>query len=63
MNIDELTPEQKEKALACKTPEELLALAKAEGYERSDSELDALAGGDSMFGWGECDTYTPNVIC
>ena len=28
MNIDDLTPEQKEKVLACKTPEELLALAK-----------------------------------
>ena len=29
MNIEGLTPELKEKALSCKTPEELLALAYA----------------------------------
>ena len=33
MNYENLTPEQREKAKACKTAEELLALAKAEGYE------------------------------
>ena len=38
MRLEDLTPEQKEKALACKTPEELLALAKDEGYELSDEE-------------------------
>ncbi len=61
MMIDDLTPEQKEKALACKTPEELLALAKAEGYELSEEELGAISGGESI--WDGCDTYTPNVIC
>ena len=45
MNFDDLTPEQKEKAKACKTPEEILALAREEGYELSDEELEAVSGG------------------
>ena len=47
MEFKDLTPEQQAKARACKTPEELLALAKAEGYELSDEELEAVAGGMS----------------
>ena len=50
MNFEELTPEQKEKALACKTPEDVLALAKAEGYELSAEELEAVSGGNI---WGD----------
>ena len=45
MNFDELTPEQQEKARACATPEEVLALAREEGYELSDEELDSISGG------------------
>ena len=45
MNFEDLTPEQQEKARACETPEEVLALAKQEGYELSDAELDGIAGG------------------
>ena len=45
MELKDLTPEQQAKARACKTPEELLALAKAEGYELSDEELEAVSGG------------------
>ena len=45
MNFEDLTPEQQEKARACKTPEEMLELAKQEGYELSDAELDGIAGG------------------
>ena len=41
MNFDELTDEQKEKARAAKTPEDILALAKEEGYELTDDELEA----------------------
>ena len=52
MNLEDLTPEQKEKAFACKTPEELLALAQEEGYEPSEEELQSLSGG-----WGKCDGY------
>lgn len=45
MNFEDLTTEQKEKAIACKTPEEVLALAKEEGIKLTDEELQAVAGG------------------
>ena len=60
MNIDDLdiSPELKEKARACKTPDEMLALAKKEGYKLSDEEMQAVSGG-----WGcsdDCwDVYCP----
>ena len=53
MNFEDLTPEQKKKALACKTPEELLKLAKEEGYEISEEELEGISGGT----WGRCENY------
>lgn len=49
MNPKELTPEQLEKAKTCKSPEELLELAKEEGIELSDDDLDKIAGGE--FSW------------
>jgi len=45
MNFDDLTDEQKAKAKACKTPEEMLALAREEGYELTDEELEGVSGG------------------
>ncbi len=45
MDFENLTPEQQAQAKACKTPEDILALAKEEGYELSDEELEALSGG------------------
>ena len=45
MKFEDLTPEQKAKALACKTPEELLALAKEEGYDLTDEQLQGISGG------------------
>ena len=38
---NELTKEQIEKAMACKTAEELVAAAKAEGYELTREEAEA----------------------
>ena len=54
MNIDnlDLSPELREKAKACKTPDEMLALAKAEGYKLSEEELAAVSGGG---GWSKND--------
>ena len=54
MEFRDLTEEQKAKALACKTPEELLALAKAEGLEMSDEQLSEISGG-----WTPC----PDLAC
>ena len=45
MEFNDLTEEQKAKARACSTPEDVLALAKEEGYELTDEELDDVAGG------------------
>ena len=57
MNIDnlDLSPELREKAKACKTPEEMLALAKAEGYKLSEEELEAVSGG----GWSDGNNCRP----
>ena len=47
MDYKDLSPELREKAKACKTPEELLALAKTEGYKLSDEEMEVISGGES----------------
>lgn len=57
MEFDNLTDEQKAKALACKTPEDLFALAKEEGVELTDEQLDAVAGGRA---WYDCPGYCPD---
>ena len=41
-----LTEEQILKIKACKTSEELLALAKAEGIELTDEQLEVISGGN-----------------
>ena len=48
MNFDDLkNPELQEKLKSAKTPEELVALAKEEGLELSDDQIEAISGG-----WG-----------
>lgn len=55
MNFDDLkSPELQEKLKNVKTPEELIALAKEEGYELSDEQLESAAGGN----W--CDKFCPH---
>lgn len=51
MDFNDLSPELQERVLAAKTPEDIIALAKEEGYELSDEELEAIAGGLS---WNSC---------
>ena len=51
-----LTEEQIARVKACKNPEEMLKLAKAEGIQLTDEQLEAVSGG-----W--CDSYTCNVVC
>ncbi len=58
MEFGELTDEQKAQVMACKTAEDLVALAKAEGVELSDEQLESIAGGDSF--WCPTVTSCPN---
>ena len=51
MNLEDLTPEQQERARSARSPEEVLALAKEAGYELTDEQLDAVSGGDSWACW------------
>lgn len=50
MKFEDLTPELQEKVVKCKTAEELFELAKAEGVELGDDELEAINGG-MVSGW------------
>ena len=54
MKLEDLTTEQQNKVLACKTPEDLLVLAKEEGYELSDEELQSVSGGKE---WYQCRSF------
>ena len=47
MDFSDLTADQRAKAKACKSSDELIALAKEEGVELTDDELEAISGG-----WG-----------
>lgn len=49
MNMSDLSPELAERVKACRSVDEVLALAKEQGYELSDRELDVVSGG----GWGD----------
>ena len=57
MNYDNLTPEMKEQARACKSMEELAELANAIGTKLSEDELGAIAGGV------QADTCTKDYLC
>lgn len=63
MNIKDLSPELQEKARACRTTGELLDLAKEEGMEIPDDELEGIASGGwcSEHEWGcpadKCGVY------
>ena len=52
MNFEDLkNPELQEKLKEAKTPEELLAIAKEEGFELSDEALETVAGGNDWCSW------------
>lgn len=61
MNFENLTPEMQAKVKACKTAEEILELAKEEGYELSDAELEGIAGGNDFWSvdWNWCSNKGP----
>ena len=45
MKIEGLTPDEQSKLDACSTPDDLIALAQAEGIELTDEQLDGVSGG------------------
>ena len=55
MEFEDLTEEQKAKARACTTAEEILALARAEGVELSDDHLEEISGGWCEPSRSQCD--------
>ncbi|MBE6472608.1 MAG: hypothetical protein E7Z99_03385 [Coriobacteriaceae bacterium] len=57
MEFDEISQELKDKAKACETPEELLALAADEGITLSDAELDQIAGGKGKWAHEQCNDF------
>ena len=57
MEFDELSEDLKERAKACKTPEEVLALAKDEGIVLSDEDLEQVAGGKGKWAHEECNDF------
>ena len=59
MDFENLTEEQRERARACKTADEILALAKEEGYELSEEDLVAVSGGASWDCISDCPDHTP----
>lgn len=48
MGFEDMSKEQKERAIACKTAEEIASIAKEEGCELSDEVLSSIAGGIDM---------------
>ena len=61
MKFKDMTSDLKSKIINCKTAEELLEIAKEEGYELSDEELSQISGG-SLWSCDEytCSTFNPN---
>ena len=62
MEFKDLTDEQKERAKAITSKEELVAFAEEEGIELTDEQLDAMSGGDDSFHWfggchADCEGY------
>ena len=50
-----LTEEQIKKVEACKSSEEILALAKEEGVTLTDEQLEAVSGGGCIVSTAKCD--------
>ena len=59
MDLENMSSGLRGKMEACETPEEMLALAKEEGLELSDGELEAIAGGS----WSPKDALPQCPVC
>ena len=64
MNFEDLKrPELQEKLKSANTPEELVALAKEDGVELGDDQLDQIAGGSWGSGGGKGKYHTTCSAC
>lgn len=57
MDIKDLTPEQKAKAMECASSEELAALAQKYGIDLTNEQLNAIAGGEEWYECGGFDSW------
>ena len=57
MDYKDLSPELREEAKKCTTPEEFLELAKREGIQLNNEQLEAINGGDGGWGSSDCDWF------
>lgn len=60
MDFDKLTEEQKAK-IAGKTPKEILEMAKEDGYELSEEEMEGISGGVNWGPYYYCPTCGQGV--
>lgn len=64
MNFEDLkNPEFQEKLMAAKTAGELVELAKEQGVELSDGQLDAIAGGENLWEQTHDDDCAKFEVC
>lgn len=63
MDFKDISDELKEKAKACQTPEELLALAKEEGLELTEEQMEGISGGVIWCDDKGCDPYHHFLHC
>ena len=66
MKFEDLPVEVQEKAKTCSTPEDILALAKEEGYELTEEELNAIGAGQGFWDRNpnsnpKCPLHCPHV--
>ncbi|MBQ9005877.1 MAG: Nif11-like leader peptide family natural product precursor [Atopobiaceae bacterium] len=55
-NFEDIDPRLREMLAKCETAEDILKLAKQEGIELTDEDLDAIAGAGAELSW----TYVPS---
>ena len=60
MKLEDLSPELQEKAKACTSAEELLELARTEGVELTDDQLEVISGGSGDEWYSLCDDNEGN---
>ena len=59
MDFESIPEELKDRARGCKTPEDVLSLAKELDYKLSDEQLEGLSGGASWSCTADCNDHTP----